>query len=86
MVALSRLVSPDLPKALNYPGPVGGISRVGSTLIPRMGGPETLEISIYGADRKRILLVQCTLNGTRCAVSLISFDRLLCLQGASRQQ
>ena len=47
-----------------------------------MGGPETLTISFYGADRKRILLVQCTLNGTRCAVSVMNFDRLLCLKGS----
>ena len=51
-----------------------------------MGGPETLWISFYGTDLGGILLVQCTLNGTRCAVSLIGLDRLLCLQGASRQQ
>ena len=46
-----------------------------------MGGPETLQIDFYGTDPQGILLVQCTLNGTRCAVSLLSFDRLLCLRG-----
>ena len=48
-----------------------------------MGGPETFPISFYGTGREGILLVQCTLNGTRCAVSVISFDRLLCLKSSS---
>jgi len=30
--------------------------------------------------------VQSTLNGTRCAVSFVSLDRLLCLGGDARQQ
>ena len=47
-----------------------------------MGGPETLQIDFYGTDPQGILLVQCTLNGTRCAVSLLSFDRLLCLKSS----
>lgn len=51
-----------------------------------MGGPETLQIDFYGTDPQGILLVQCTLNGTRCAVSFVSLDRLLCLGGDARQQ
>ena len=48
-----------------------------------MGGPETLQIDFYGTDPQGILLVQCTLNGTRCAVSVISFDRLGWLKSIS---
>ena len=51
-----------------------------------MGGPETRRISIYGADRVGILMVQCTLNGTRCAVSLITLIVYCVLKASALRQ